>query len=118
MLLGRSANVGTLWTVGVFFAIVDAITTYYALRYVGLHEGNPVAKWTIEALGLSQAVALRVLIGAVVLGIVAIGSFVHLRDHQRLVNRSCRWILVGSLVLWGVVAVSNTMQIAIVEIRY
>ena len=52
------------WLVGMVFAIVDAITTWYALTVLDMHEGNPVGTWAIEHLGLSRALALRIIIGA------------------------------------------------------
>src|SRR5262249_14488243 len=76
-MLGQTASVSTVWALAVFFALIDAATTWYALRFVGLQEGNPVAKWAIAEFGLSRAVALRVLVGAGVLGIVAVGTYAH-----------------------------------------
>jgi hypothetical protein len=32
-----------------------------------------------------------------------------------MVHRACRGLLIGALVLWGFVAVSNTLQIAYVR---
>ncbi len=79
---------------------------------LGLHEGNPIAKWAIEELGLGRALALRVLVG---------GG--RARAHRRwapsstcrtvsIVNRACRYVLIGALGFWGVVACSNAFQIA------
>jgi hypothetical protein len=117
-MLGQTASVSTVWALAVFFALIDAVTTWYALRFVGLQEGNPVAKWAIAEFGLSRAVALRVLVGAAVLGIVAVGTYAHPPHYRDFVNRSCRVILLGGLVLWGAVAVSNTLQIAVVTARW
>ena len=114
-LLGHSATVGTCWTVGMCFALLDAVTTWYALEMVGLHEGNPIAKWAIEELGLGRALALRVLVGAVVLGLIAVGTFIDV-PHRHVVNRSCRYVLIGALSFWGVVACSNAFQIALLKL--
>jgi len=114
-LLGHSATVGTCWTVGMCFALLDAVTTWYALEMVGLHEGNPIAKWAIEELGLGRALALRVLVGAVVLGLIAVGTFIDV-PHRHVVNRSCRYVLIGALSFWGVVACRNAFQIALLKL--
>ena len=114
-LLGRTATVGTCWTVGMCFAIVDAVTTWYAVRVLGLHEGNPIAKWAIEELGLDRALALRVLIGGLVLGLIAVGTFIRV-PHREIVNRASRFVLIGALAFWGVVAFSNTFQIAFLKL--
>ena len=46
----------------------------------------------------------------------SLGCWVPLPRHRELANRACRIVLVGALVLWGVVACSNTLQIALVEL--
>ena len=114
-LLGHSATVGVCWTVGMCFALVDALTTWYAVDVLGLREGNPIAKWAIDELGLDRALALRVLVGGVVLGLIAVGTFIRVPHHET-VNRSCRFVLVGALGFWGVVACSNAFQIAFVKL--
>jgi hypothetical protein len=116
-ILGQSVTVGTCWVLGMLFALLDAVTTWYALDIVGLHEGNPVAKWAIAEWGLSRALAARILLGAVVLGLIAIGCWAQVPHHRTFVNRACRIVLVGALVLWGVVACSNAFQIAFVKLR-
>ena len=97
------------------FAIVDALTTWYALTELRMHEGNPIGTWAIEHLGLSRALALRIIIGAAVLGIIAWGCVAPVPRHRRMVHRACRGLMAGALVLWGFVAVSNTLQIAYVR---
>jgi hypothetical protein len=52
------------WLIGMVFAIIDALTTWYALTVLKMHEGNPVGTWAIDHLGLSRALALRIIIGA------------------------------------------------------
>jgi hypothetical protein len=114
-LLGYTATVGTCWTVGMCFALVDAVSTWYAVQVLGLREGNPIAKWAIGEVGLGRALALRVLIGAVVLGLISLGTFIHV-PHRDVVNRSCRVVLIGALGFWGVVAFSNMFQIAFLKL--
>jgi hypothetical protein len=119
---GRTASLtaditpGVGWLIGMVFAIVDALTTWYALTVLDMHEGNPVGIWAIDHLGLSRALALRVIIGAVVLGLIAWGCVAPVPRHRHMVHRACRWLMVGALVLWGFVAVSNVVQIAYVRL--
>jgi hypothetical protein len=115
-ILGQSASVATCWLVGMAFALLDAVTTWYALEILGLHEGNPVAKWAIEQWGLSRALLARIVLGAIVLGLLAAGCYARVPHDRALVNRACRIVLVGALVLWGVVACSNAFQIALVKL--
>jgi hypothetical protein len=103
------------WLVGMMFAMLDVLTTWYALTVLKMHEGNPVGTWAIEHLGLSRALALRIIIGAAVLGLIAWGCGAPVPRHRHMVHRACRGLLVGALVLWGFVAVSNTLQIAYVR---
>jgi len=103
------------WLVGMVFAIFDVLTTWYALDVLHLHEGNPVGTWAIEHLGLSRALSLRILIGAAVLGLIAWGCEAPVPRHGEMVHRSCRVLLIGALVLWGFVALSNALQIAYVR---
>jgi hypothetical protein len=103
------------WVVGMLFAIVDVLTTWYALTSLGMHEGNPVGTWAIDNLGLSRALALRIIVGAAVLGLIAWGCVAPVPHHRRMVHRACRGLLIGALVLWGFVALSNTLQIAYVR---
>jgi Domain of unknown function (DUF5658) len=110
---GEILSAGVCWAIGMAFAVVDAITSWYAITRLHMPEGNPVARWAIEQVGISEAVALRVIISAVVLGVLAVGTWVQVPHHRALINRTCRVILLGALVLWGIVAVSNTAQIAI-----
>jgi hypothetical protein len=96
---------------GAAFAVLDAATTWYALQVLHAEEGNPVVRWAIAHYGLPYALGLRVFVGCVALGLVAVGVTLRLRHHQQLVNCSCRVLLMTGLVLWGVVAVSNTVQV-------
>jgi hypothetical protein len=103
------------WLVGMAFAFVDVLTTWYAITALKMHEGNPLGTWAIEHLGLSRALALRIIIGAAVLGLIAWGCVAPVPRYRRMVHRACHGLLVGALVLWGFVAVSNSLQIAYVR---
>jgi hypothetical protein len=103
------------WIVGMVFAIIDVLTTWYALTTLRMHEGNPVGIWAIEHLGLFRALALRIVIGAAVLGLIAWGCEAPVPRHRRTVHRASRALMLGALGLWGVVAVSNTLQVAYVR---
>ena len=103
------------WLVGMVFAFVDVLTTWYALTALGMHEGNPIGDWAIDNLGLSRALALRIIVGAAVLGLIAWGCVAPVPRHRGMVHRSCRGLLIGALVLWGFVAFSNALQIAYVR---
>jgi hypothetical protein len=103
------------WLVGMVFAILDVVTTWYALTELGMREGNPVGTWAIQHLGLDRALALRIIIGAAVLGAIAYGCVAPVPRHRRMVHRACRGLLIGALVLWGFVALSNALQIAYVR---
>jgi hypothetical protein len=103
------------WLIGMVFALLDVLTTWYALTVLGMHEGNPVGTWAIDHFGLSRALALRVIIGAVVLGLIAWGCVAPVPRHRNMMHRACRGLLLGALVLWGFVAMSNTLQIAYVR---
>jgi hypothetical protein len=59
---------------------------------------------------------LRILIGAAVLGVIAWGCVAPVPRHRQMVHRACRWLLIGALVLWGFVALSNALQIAYVRL--
>ena len=106
---------GIGWLVGMMFAIVDALTTWYALTILRMHEGNPVGTWAIDHFGLSRALALRVIVGAAVLGLIAWGCVAPVPRNRTMVHRACRGLLFGALVLWGFVALSNVLQIAYVR---
>jgi hypothetical protein len=103
---------------GSCFAVLDAVTTWYALRYTRLPEGNPAARWAFDAIGVGPALVLRVVIGCGALALLAWGMNARIPHHRRLFNRGCEILLVGALVIWGMVAVSNLLQILYVHVRY
>jgi Domain of unknown function (DUF5658) len=106
------------FVVGSCFAVLDAVTTWYALRYTHLPEGNPALRWAFSNFGLTAALVLRVLIGCAALALLAWGVRAPLRRHARLFNFGCRVLLAGALFIWGAVAVSNLTQIVYVNVRW
>ena len=106
------------FVLGSCFAVVDAITTWYALRYTHLPEGNPALRWAFENFGLIASLVLRVFVGCGALALLAWGVHARLSRHERLFNFGCQVLLVGALVIWGTVAVSNLAQIVYVHVRW
>jgi hypothetical protein len=98
------------------FAMADVITTWYALTALHLREANPVAKWAIAHLGLSSALTLRVVIGAAVLALIAWGSVAPIPWQRPVANRAFAGLLVGVVAVWGVVAMANAFQIALIKL--
>jgi hypothetical protein len=103
---------------GSCFAVLDAATTWYGLRFTHLPEGNPALRWAFANFGLTPALVLRVLVGCAALGLLAWGVTARLPRHTRLFNVGCRVLLVGALVSWGAVSVSNFLQILYVHAHY
>jgi len=106
------------FVLGSCFAVLDAATTWYALRFTNLPEGNPVLRWAFANFGLTPALVLRVVVGCAALALLAWGVTARLPRHTRLFNVGCRVLLVGALVGWGTVSVSNLTQILYVHARY
>jgi hypothetical protein len=97
---------------GSLLALMDAATTWYALRIVHLHEGNPAFRWAIGQLGLLGALGLRILVGCAALGALTIGASIRLPRHEGLVRRTSWMLLLGGIVFWGAITLSNIVQIA------
>ncbi|MEX1008496.1 MAG: DUF5658 family protein [Acidimicrobiia bacterium] len=106
------------FVLGSCFAVLDAVTTRYALRYTRLPEGNPALRWAFENFGLTPALILRVLVGCSALALLAWGVQARLSRHGRLFNSGCQVLLAGALIIWGTVAVSNLAQIVYVHVRW
>jgi hypothetical protein len=106
------------FVLGSCFAVLDALSTWYALHFTHLPEGNPVLRWLFQQVGLGPALTLRVLLGCGALALMAWGVSARLPRHERLFNLGCQVLLVGALVIWGTVAVSNITQIVYVHIRW
>ena len=100
------------WTVGLVFALLDVLTTWYAVKPLHLREVNRVGQWVIAEFGLEAALAMRVVIGCSALGLLALATTVRFPRHHVLVNRAAEAVLIGALVIWGAVVVSNAVQIA------
>src|SRR5690349_14027367 len=88
------------FVVGSCFAVLDAATTWYALRFTRLPEGNPALRWAFANFGLTPALVLRVLLGSAALALLAWGVTARLPRYTRLFNLGCRVLLVGALVSW------------------
>jgi hypothetical protein len=106
------------FVLGTGFAVLDALTTWYALSFTHLLEGNPAARWAFATFGLGPALVLRVVLGAAALALLAWGVTARLPRHEQLFNKGCRLLLAGALVIWGMVAVSNLLQITYVHVRW
>jgi hypothetical protein len=101
----------TCFVVGTCFAVCDALTTWYGLRFTHLPESNPVLRWAFDQIGLTPALVLRVVVGSAALGMLAWGVRARLPRYGRLFNNGCRILLTVALVSWGAVSVSNFTQI-------
>jgi hypothetical protein len=108
----------TCFLLGSAFAALDAVSTWYALRFTYLPEGNPAMRWAFEQVGLGPALVLRVMISCSALALLAWGVGARLPNHERVFNVGCRVLLMGAVVIWGSVAVSNIAQIIHVRARY
>ncbi len=54
------------WFVGALMMMLDGLTTYIALTLhadAGAREGNPIAVWAMEHIGVAGTCTLKVLIG-------------------------------------------------------
>lgn len=116
--ISRSPSPFAYSIVGSGFAVLDAVSTWYALRFTDLPEGNPALRWAFEHIGLGPALVLRVLIGWAALALLAWGVGARLPSQERLFNSGCQVLLLGAVVLWGSVAVSNVTQIVFVHAHF
>jgi len=98
--------------------LLDAASTWYALRFTYIPEGNPAMRWAFEQVGLGPALVLRVVISFSALALLAWGVDARLPTHERVFNVGCRVLLMGAIVFWGSVAVSNIAQIVRLRVRY
>jgi Domain of unknown function (DUF5658) len=105
------------FVLGSCFAVLDAVSTWYALRFTRLPEGNPALRWAFDQVGLTAALVLRVVVGSAALALLAWGVSARLPRHERLFNLGCQILLVSAVVIWGTVAVSNIAQIVYVRFR-
>lgn len=114
---GAGMSPRACFVVGSVFALIDALTTWYALRHTILLEANPAARWAFDRFGLAEALTLRVVLGCGALAVLAWGMSARVGRHERIFNVGCRVVLTVALVLWGMVAVSNSAQILYVHVR-
>src|SRR5437870_4836242 len=68
----QSLSALACWTVGLVFALLDVLTTWYAIKFLHLREVNRVGQWVIAEFGLGAALALRVVVGCAALGLLAL----------------------------------------------
>lgn len=114
------------WFVGALLMMLDGLTTYIALEFFsedGAREGNPIAQWAIDHIGVAGMCALKVLIGVAMMWRLAAtadrghrvdrlnrGLFLRRRPRWK-VRRNAAWTLAFSLVLMGVVVGNNIRAI-------
>lgn len=114
------------WFVGALVMMLDGLTTYMALTFHsdrGAREGNPIAVWAIEQIGVAGTCILKVLIGVAMMWRLAATAdrghrFTWLnrglllrRQPDWKVRRNAAWALAFSLVLMGVVVGNNLRTI-------
>ena len=106
--------------------MLDGLTTYIALTFFageGAREGNPIAVWAIEQIGVAGTCILKVLIGVAMMWRLAAtadrghkvgwlnrGLLLKRRPLWK-VRRNAAWTLAFSLVLMGVVVGNNLRTI-------
>ena len=114
------------WFVGALLMMLDGLTTYLALTYhadAGAREGNPLAAWVIDQIGVAGMCTLKVLIGVAVMWRLATAAdrghriswlnrtiFLRRRPLWK-VRRNAAWTLAFSLVLMGIVVGNNIRAI-------
>jgi hypothetical protein len=114
------------WFFGALMMMLDGLTTYIALTFHaddGAREGNPIAVWAIEHIGVAGTCTLKVLIGVAMMWRLAAAAD---RGHRLTwlnrglllkqrplwkVRRNAAWVLAFSLVLMGVVVGNNLRTI-------
>jgi Domain of unknown function (DUF5658) len=114
------------WFVGALLMMLDGLTTYLALTYHadrGAREGNPLAAWAIEHIGVAGMCTVKVLIGVAVMWRLAaaadrghriswLNRTIFLRERPMWkVRRNAAWTLAFSLVLMGIVVGNNIRAI-------
>lgn len=114
------------WFVGALMMMLDGLTTYIALTFhadAGAREGNPLAAWAIEHIGVAGMCTVKVLIGVAVMWRLAaaadrghrirfLNRTILLRERPLWqVRRNAAWTLAFSLVLMGIVVGNNIRAI-------
>jgi hypothetical protein len=110
------------WVFGATLMMLDGLTTYLALELYsdqGAREGNPLAVWAIEHLGVAGMCATKVVIGTFMMWRLAVTADhghpfrwmnrgLTLRERPRWkVRRNASWALAFSVMLMGVVVGNN-----------
>lgn len=106
--------------------MLDGLTTYLALAHfaeAGAREGNPIAVWAIEHLGVAGMCAAKVVIGVTMVWRLAVtadrghryawmnrGLLLRPRPEWK-VRRNAAWALAFTVVLMGVVVGNNLRAI-------
>jgi hypothetical protein len=106
--------------------MLDGVTTYIALTFfadAGAREGNPIAVWAIEHLGVAGMCTVKVVVGIVMMWRLAatadrghrtewLNRGLTLRRRPRWkVQRNAAWTLAFSVVLMGMVVGNNIRAI-------
>jgi len=114
------------WFVGALMMMLDGLTTYLALTLhseQGAREGNPIAVWAMEHIGVAGTCTLKVLIGVAMMWRLANAAerghrFTWLNRNILFrkrpswkVRRNAAWALAFSLFLMGVVVGNNVRAI-------
>lgn len=110
------------WFVGALLMMLDGLTTWLALTLHaenGAREGNPIAVWAIDQIGVTGMCVAKVLIGVVMMWRLAAAAdrghshawmnrniFLQRRPTWK-IRRNAAWALAFSLVLMGVVVGNN-----------
>lgn len=114
------------WFVGALMMMLDGLTTYIALTFHaenGAREGNPLAVWAIDHIGVTGMCIVKVLIGVTMMWRLAATAerghrvswlnrslFLRKRPLWK-VQRNAAWTLAFSLVLMGIVVGNNIRAI-------
>lgn len=69
------------WTLNliIILVILDSLTTYIGIEYVGLQENNPVVVWLIQEVGIVVALLVSPII---VISTIILGTY-YLREQQK-----------------------------------
>lgn len=97
---------------GLFLLIVvDSITTYVAIQYLGLSEGNPLGKFLFHKLSLPVAITITKTL-ALLLQLYIFYPFISKYKYNTLTVRQTRLVISGLLLIVGsFVASWNSAQI-------
>lgn len=126
-----------MWWIGAALMTADAVTTWLAFDYaasLGLEarEGNPIAVWAVEHLGVTGMCVLKALIGIVMVHRLTLiadrGHRIRFLNRLHLtfwqgpkplwqVQRSAVWMLALTLLVMGLVVGNNIRALIFPTIR-